>query len=71
MVTLIPTVSRPVCFDVRPPHLGPKPDFYYYQRDGGLLMWGALSDDKTGVSFTIAAGSCQRSHSRVRFLPDP
>jgi hypothetical protein len=29
-------------------------------------MWGALSDERTGVSFAIAAGPRQRSHSRVR-----
>jgi hypothetical protein len=29
-------------------------------------MWGALSGERTGLSFTIAAGSSQRSHSRVR-----
>jgi hypothetical protein len=29
-------------------------------------MWGALSDDRTGLSFTISSGSRQRSHSRVR-----
>jgi hypothetical protein len=29
-------------------------------------MWGALSDEKTGLSFTIAAGPSQRSQSRVR-----
>jgi hypothetical protein len=29
-------------------------------------MWGALSDERTGLSFTIAAGPSQRSHSRVR-----
>jgi hypothetical protein len=32
----------------------------------GLLMWGALSDERTGLSFTIAAGARQSSHSRVR-----
>jgi hypothetical protein len=31
-----------------------------------LLMWGALSDERTGLSFTRAAGPRQRSHSRVR-----
>jgi hypothetical protein len=41
-------------------------DFYYYQTVAGLLMWGALSDERTGLSFTIAAGPRQRSHSRVR-----
>jgi hypothetical protein len=29
-------------------------------------MWGALSDERTGLSFTVAAGPCQRSHSLVR-----
>jgi hypothetical protein len=29
-------------------------------------MRGALSDEGTGLSFTIAAGPRQRSHSRVR-----
>jgi hypothetical protein len=29
-------------------------------------MWGALSDERTGVSFTIAAGPRQRSYSRDR-----
>jgi hypothetical protein len=33
-------------------------------------MWGALSDERTGLSFTIAAGPHQRSHSRVRVLWD-
>jgi hypothetical protein len=46
------------------------PDFYYCQTVAGLLMWGALSDERTSPSFTIAAGPRQRSHSRVRFLWD-
>jgi hypothetical protein len=29
-------------------------------------MWGALSDERTGMPFTIAAGPRQRSHSWVR-----
>jgi hypothetical protein len=29
-------------------------------------MWDALSDERTGLSFTIAAGARQRSHSTVR-----
>jgi hypothetical protein len=45
---------------------GLQPDFYYCQTVAGLLMWGALSDERTGISFTIAAGPRQRSHSRVR-----
>jgi hypothetical protein len=30
------------------------------------LLWGALSDERTGLSFVYAAGPCQRSLSRVR-----
>jgi hypothetical protein len=45
---------------------GLRPDFYYCQTVAGLLMWGALSEKWTGLSFTIAAGPRQRSHSRVR-----
>jgi hypothetical protein len=29
-------------------------------------LWGALSDEKTGLSFVYASGPCQRSLSRVR-----
>jgi hypothetical protein len=52
------------------PVWGLRPDFYFYQRVAGLLMWGALSDEKTGLSFTISAGSRQHSHSRVRVSRD-
>jgi hypothetical protein len=46
------------------PIWGLRPDFYYCQRVAGLLMWGALSDEKTGLSFTTAAGP--RQHSPLR-----
>jgi hypothetical protein len=49
------------------PIWGLRPDFYYCQTVAGLLMWGALSDERAGLSFTIAAGPRQRSHSRIRF----
>jgi hypothetical protein len=35
---------------------GLPPGFYYCQIFAALLMWGALSDERTGVPFTIAAG---------------
>jgi hypothetical protein len=47
------------------PIWGPVPEFCYYQRIEGLLMWGTLSDETTRVSFTVADGPRQRSHSRV------
>jgi hypothetical protein len=48
------------------PIWGLQPDFYYCWTAVGLLMWGTLSDERTGLSFTIAAGTRQHSHSRVR-----
>jgi hypothetical protein len=48
------------------PIWGLRPDFYYRQTVAGLLMWGALCDERTGLSFTIVAGPRQRSHSWVR-----
>jgi hypothetical protein len=42
---------------------GPRPDFYYSQTAADLLIWGTLSDERTGVSFKIAAGPRQRSHT--------
>jgi hypothetical protein len=39
---------------------------YYYLTVTVLFLWGALSDEKTSLSFVYAAGSSQRSLSRVR-----
>jgi hypothetical protein len=43
------------------PIWGIRPDFYYCEIIVGLLMWGALSDERTGLSFTTAPGPRQRS----------
>jgi hypothetical protein len=53
---LWPTVSQPVYLGVKHPLV--------------IQLWvcGALSDERTGLSFTIAAGLRQRSHSCVRVL---
>jgi hypothetical protein len=48
------------------PIWGVRLDFYYCQTVTGLLMWSALSDERTALSFIIAAGTRQRSHSWVR-----
>jgi hypothetical protein len=48
------------------PILGLRPYSYYCQSVAGLLMWGALFGERTGLSFAIAAGPRQRSHSQVR-----
>jgi hypothetical protein len=48
-----------------------RPDFYFRTEYGiyltvtFLIPWGALSDERTGLSFVCAAGPCQRSLSRV------
>jgi hypothetical protein len=48
------------------PIWGLRQDLCYCQTVAGLFMWGALSDERTGLSFTNAADPRQRSHSRVR-----
>jgi hypothetical protein len=64
--------NLPQCYFVhhKIPHDDPiwglRPDFYYRQTVAGFLMWGALSDARTGLSFTISAGRSQRSHSWIR-----
>jgi hypothetical protein len=45
---------------------GLRPDFYYCLTVAGLLIWGALSDERPGLSFTIVAGPRQLSYFRVR-----
>jgi hypothetical protein len=55
------------------PIRGLRPDFYFITEYGirltvtFLIPWGALSDERTGLSFVCvcAAGPCQRSLSRV------
>jgi hypothetical protein len=48
------------------PIWGLRPDLCYCQTFAGLFMWGSLSDDRTGLSFPIAAGPRQRNHFLVR-----
>jgi hypothetical protein len=48
------------------PFLGLRPYLYYCLTVAGLLIWGALSDERTGLSFTNTAGPRLRSHFRVR-----
>jgi hypothetical protein len=37
------------------PIWGPRPYLCYCQTAAGLLVWGALSDERTGLSFTISS----------------
>jgi hypothetical protein len=63
-VMLRPTVSRPVSLGVKPPS-GAEDQILLRQTVAGLLMWGALSDERTGLTFTNAADPRKRSHSWV------
>jgi hypothetical protein len=65
-VMLRPTVSRPVCLGIKHPICGLRPDLYYCQTVPGLLIWGALSDERAGLWFTITPGPRQHSHFQVR-----
>jgi hypothetical protein len=69
-VLLRPTVSRPVCLGVET-HLRPQDQIFVTVRQLRVwLIWGALSDEMTCLSVTIAVDSRQRSHSRVRVPRD-
>jgi hypothetical protein len=48
------------------PFWGLRLDLYYCLTVAGLLSRGALSDERTGLSFAIATGPRQRSHFLVR-----
>jgi hypothetical protein len=69
---LRPTASRPVCLSIKyPSGLTTRFLFPYGIRNtsdscGFVDMGRSLSYERTGLSFAIASGPSQRSHSRVR-----
>jgi hypothetical protein len=63
----VTTVDQPASLSWnKAPFWGLRPDFYYCLTVAGLLIWGALSDERRGLSFAIATGPRQHSHFRVR-----
>jgi hypothetical protein len=62
---LPPTVSRPVCLGIK--HLsGAHDQIFITVRELWVCFKGRSLSREDGLSFTIAAGPRQRSHSRVR-----
>jgi hypothetical protein len=59
------TFSRPVSFGIKHPSGAYDQIFITVRQLRGCLC-GALFDERTGLSFTIAAGPRQGSHFRVR-----
>jgi hypothetical protein len=45
------------------PIWGLRPDFYYCQTVAGFLMWGALSDERTGLPYNFCWPSPSQSFS--------
>jgi hypothetical protein len=58
---LRPTVSSASPSWRKAPIWGLRPDLYYCWTVAGLLMWGALSDERTGLSFRWTE-HCRSSH---------
>jgi hypothetical protein len=52
--------SASLCWN-EAPIWGLRPDFYYCLTFAGLLMWGALSDERTGLSFARVTVSSNKS----------
>jgi hypothetical protein len=62
---LRPTVSRPVCPGIKHP-FGDNDQILITLRQLRVCWCRAFFDERTGLSFAIATGPRQRSHSRVR-----
>jgi hypothetical protein len=60
-------VSRPVYLGVKHPS-GAYDQIFISQTVAGLVMWDAVSDERSGLQFTIAAGPRQRSHSWIHLI---
>jgi hypothetical protein len=63
---LQPTVSRPVCLGIKHRFGAYDQIFITCVTVTFLILWGALSDERMGLSFIHVAGPCQCNLSLVR-----
>jgi hypothetical protein len=63
---LRPTVSRPACLGIKQPFGAYDQIFITCMTITVLFLWGALYDERTGLTFIYATGPCQRNLSLVR-----
>jgi hypothetical protein len=61
-------VSRPVCLGIKHPYGAYDQIFYYCQTFAGFLMWGARSDERTGLSFPKVTVSSNKSVASMYIL---
>jgi hypothetical protein len=55
----VTTDGQPVSLSWNKAHIWRlRPDFYYFVTVTVLFLWGALSDERTGLTFIYAAGPC-------------
>jgi hypothetical protein len=67
LVNLLLVLASTVYLGVKT-HLGPKARYLLLSDSCGFVDVGCLLDERMGLSFTVAAGPRQRSHSRVQVL---
>jgi hypothetical protein len=61
----VTTDGQLACLHIKP-HIGPKTRFFLLSDSCGFVMWGALSEQRKGLSLAIVAGPRHCSHFQAR-----